>query len=184
MTILIILSTIFVLSLFGLILFLVVAYNNLVIQKELVENARGQIAVQIESRWDALTNLIHSARKYADHEAETLQKLVKERSTLSKVPEAREINHAETIYQSSLSRLIAITETHPNLQADETFKYAMNSLNCYERSVRLARMSYNDIVTKYNQSRTTIPTNIVASMMKFEKEPYFENSGDKKSMPK
>ena len=57
------------------------AYNSFVRSKEMVSNAMAQIATQVESRWDALTNLI-SAANNIKHEHDTLTKIVESRSNV------------------------------------------------------------------------------------------------------
>jgi len=60
-------------------LWLMVSYNNLIRLREMVKNAMGQIAANVESRWDALKSLIDATKKYSAHEAETLEKVVQAR---------------------------------------------------------------------------------------------------------
>ena len=56
MIILLITIGIIVLLMIVLTAFFVSTYNKLVKLREMVRNSRGQIATQVESRWDALTN--------------------------------------------------------------------------------------------------------------------------------
>jgi len=163
--------------------FFVSTYNKLVKLREMVRNSRGQIATQVESRWDALTNLIQATKQYSTHESETLENIVKQRSSLSGNMTPEDFNKSEDMFQNSLGRLIAIAESYPDLKASEVYKQTMVSVDKYEKNVRLSRMSYNDTVTKYNQQIITIPTNIIASLMNFTQEPYFEASESKREMP-
>ncbi|MDL2311076.1 LemA family protein, partial [Peptostreptococcaceae bacterium OttesenSCG-928-C18] len=48
-------------------------YNSLIKQREMVKNSRGQISAQVESRWDALSNLIDATKFYEKHEDELLK---------------------------------------------------------------------------------------------------------------
>lgn len=182
MTTIILLSSLaFLILVIGI--FFITSYNKLVGAKELIENSRGQIAAQIESRFDALTSLISATKQYTAHEAETIEKTVKQRTSLSSDMSNADYEKAEEIFQGSLSRLIAISENYPELKASEVYKQSMDSIDKYEKNVRLSRMSYNDTVTKYNRLVITIPTNIVASMTGHTKEEYFKSQEEKKDMP-
>lgn len=161
----------------------ILMYNKLVQTKEKVANSKGQIAAQIESRWDALTNLIKATEKYEKHEAETLNNIVEKRASITGDSSIKDITQADNSFQSSLSRLIAISEAYPDLKASDVYKQTMNSVDKYENNVRLARMTYNDTVTMFNSMVKTIPTNIVAKSMGYNQEEYFEASNDKKQVP-
>lgn len=179
------LTAIIILSLIVIILigFFISTYNKLVKSREMIANSRGQIAAQIESRWDALTNLIQATKEYSLHEAETLESVVNQRSALSSNADINEFNESEDMFQNSLSRIIAIGEAYPELRASEVYKQTMSSVDSYEKNVRLSRMAYNDAVTRYNRIVITIPTNIIASIANFSKEEYFESNIEKKDMP-
>ncbi|MFA6782647.1 MAG: LemA family protein, partial [Sedimentibacter sp.] len=43
--------------------------NNLISSREFVRNSMGNIAAQVESRWDAVSSLIDATKKYSAHEA-------------------------------------------------------------------------------------------------------------------
>ncbi len=62
--------------LLGLILFLVIfgvsIYNSLVRQRNDIDNAFAQINVQLTRRYELIPNLVEVAKKYLQHEKETL----------------------------------------------------------------------------------------------------------------
>lgn len=160
-----------------------VTYNKFIKSQELVKNARAQIAAQIESRWDALSNLISATSKYSAYEAEVITNTVKNRQQLNSASSTGSLEESESTYQSSLSRLIAVSENYPDLKASEVYKSTMASVNKYESNVRLSRMTFNDTVTKYNRLIKVFPANIVANIAGFSQEGYLETSEGKKEMP-
>lgn len=164
-------------------IFFVTSYNNLIGKKELIANSKSQVAAQLESRFDALKSLIAATKQYTSKEAETLENIVKQRTKLNGDMSAEDNKKAEEIYQSSLSKLIAVSESYPELKSNELYIKSMNSIDEYEKNVRLARMSYNDTVTIYNRLVISIPTNIIASITGFSKEVYFETSEEKRNIP-
>ena len=59
----------------------------------------------------------------------------------------------------------------------------MNSVNDYEKNVRLSRQIYNDTVTKYNRVIKVFPNNIFSGLFGFKPEEYFRNDPSKSNMP-
>ncbi|WP_269850779.1 LemA family protein [Methanosarcina horonobensis] len=59
-------------------LLFVIVYNNLIKQRNRVENAWAQIEVQLKRRYDLIPNLVETVKGYAKHEkklfSKTLQK--------------------------------------------------------------------------------------------------------------
>src|SRR5512140_3955127 len=51
----------------------VVTYNRLVRLRNAIANAFAQIDVQLKRRYDLIPNLVETARKYLQHERETLE---------------------------------------------------------------------------------------------------------------
>ena len=161
----------------------IVAYNRFVTLAERVKNARGQIATQIESRWDAVTNLISATKEYSKHESETLERIVEKRVNIGENSSIDDIEANDSQLNNVVGRLIAISESYPDLKASEVYKQTMESVNKFEDNVRHSRMIYNDVVTRYNRQLKQFPTNIIGKMFKFSEEKYFERSEEKAEMP-
>ena len=62
---------------------------------------------------------------------------------------------------------------YPELKANENFKSLQNDLKETEDKISYARGFYNDTVLTYNNLREQFPSNIIASMFKFEKYDFF-----------
>ena len=82
-----------------------------------------------------------------------------------------------------MGRLLAVSESYPELKADGMFNKTMDSINEYENLVRTSRMVYNDSVTKMNRMVRQWPSSFVASLLHFGKRDYLEVPDDKKDMP-
>ena len=74
----------------ALIVWLVIIYNKLVSYKTQYENGFAQIDVQLKRRLDLIPNLIEVARKYMQHERETLLAVTQARSGMSQALSAAE----------------------------------------------------------------------------------------------
>ncbi|WP_126415833.1 LemA family protein [Trueperella bialowiezensis] len=166
-----------------LIVWVVATYNTFVRYRENVRNAMGQIATQIESRWDALTSVIAAAQQYAQHEAQTLREVTAQRVPVRPDSTPSTVERDDQVFASALARINALAENYPELRASETYSSAMNAVQKYEDNVRYSRMMYNDTVTKLNRYRSQFPSMIVGALFGFRHEEYFANQPGKSEMP-
>ena len=158
--------------------------NKLVQSDELCNNALKQINVQQVSRYDALQALVKLTREYATYESETLQKVIEQRKiTPSANPTVDEINANESALKEMSAKLIAIAEQYPDLKANQNYQQTMQSIEKYEENVRLARMTFNDTVTKFNNQVRMFPGSVVAGILGFAKREYLAEDTSKKDYP-
>ena len=147
---------------------------------ELCKNAMSQIAVQLNSRWDAITALAKTAAQYAGHESETLINTIRERRQ-GNITTAEQVNEQQGAISQVLGRLIAIGEAYPNLKADALYKEAMDGMRDYEEKVRMSRMVYNDTATKMNRMVRQWPSSVVACLLHFTERAYLDLDDAKKA---
>ena len=166
-----------------IILFVISTYNKLVYQREFVRNAMGNIAAQIESRWDALKNLIDATKKYSDHESKLLTDITAQRTGVSSTSSADDVEQDDNLFNQAVGRINVVAENYPDLKASNVYMKTMDSVNQYEDKVRMSRMMYNDTVTKYNRQILQFPSNIFAGLFGFTQEQYFKNTESKAEMP-
>ena len=158
--------------------------NKLVQSDELCNNALKQINVQQVSRYDALQALVKLTREYASYESETLQKVIEmRRITASPNPTVEDINANEAALQAMSAKLIAVAEQYPDLKANQTYQQMMADIKQYEENVRLARMTFNDTVTRYNNQVRMFPGSVVAGILGFAKREYLAEDASKKDYP-
>ena len=168
----------------ALVLWGISVQNKLVQSDELCNNALKQINVQQVSRYDALQALVKLTREYASYESETLQKVIEmRRITASPNPTVEDIDANEAALQAMSAKLIAVAEQYPDLKANQTYQQTMADIKQYEENVRLARMTFNDTVTKYNNQVRMFPGSIVAGILGFPKREYLAEDASKKDYP-
>lgn len=172
----------------GVILLLVIiwaiaTYNGFVHLIERVDNAKSQIAIQIESRWDAIKSLIDATKQYSKHEAETLQNVTAQRTSITGNSSVEEMEASEAQLGQVVGRLLAVSEAYPDLKASNVYQTSMEKIDKYEENVRHSRMIYNDTVTSYNRKIRAFPASLLANMFGFETESYFEGTESKQDMP-
>ncbi|MDO5015515.1 MAG: LemA family protein [Eubacteriales bacterium] len=172
-----------VLLLVLLLVSLISSYNKLMRERENLRNAKGQVAAQIESRWDQVSSLIGAAKKYSEHEASVMTELAMNRSALTKESRISDFDIDDSAFSNMLGRLMAVVEAYPELKADTIYQEAMRAIQECDERVRYARMIYNDSVTSYNRLRLRFPMFIAASILGFRPGDYFENKASKANMP-
>lgn len=105
-----------------IVIWAVAIYNRLRTYKNQVENAFAQIDVQLKRRHDLIPNLVEVARGYMQHEAQTLEAVIRARSTaVSAADEARQspgqaqamgaLMVAEQALVGQMGRLMALAES-------------------------------------------------------------------------
>jgi LemA protein len=153
-------------------------YNRLVAQRNRYKNAYAQIDVQLQRRYDLIPNLVNTAKGYLAHERETLEAVIAARNTAIGAssraardpgsPTAMQnLSEAEGVLTGALGRLFAVSESYPDLKADNTMIRLMEELTSTENRVSFARQAFNDGVTLYNITREAFPSNLVANQFGF-----------------
>lgn len=160
-----------------LVFFFISTQRSLVSLEENVNNAFANIAVNLNSRWDALKALANAVKAYSEHEYETLTGIIEKRSA---VKNANDVKEGEALLGSALSRINAVAESYPELKASELYTKTMDSINEYENKVRISRMVYNDSVTKLNRAVKMFPTSIAASILNVHPKEYLSTDEGKK----
>lgn len=167
----------------AIIFYIIATYNRLVSTREFVRNGMGQIAAQIESRWDGVKSLIDATKKYSEHEATVLAETTAARTRLSTNSSVKDVEADDAQFASVLGRINVVAENYPELKASGVYQDAMDHITKFENNVRHSRMFFNDSVTKHNRLVQSFPSNIVASMFSFTISDYFRNTATKADMP-
>ncbi|MBN1103933.1 MAG: LemA family protein [Deltaproteobacteria bacterium] len=117
-------SIAFVAILLALVLYAIAVYNALIRGKNEVRNAWRQIDVQLNRRHDLIPNLVETVKRYAAHERETLDAVVRARQqAVSSQGSVEQRVEAENALTRSLRSLFAVVEAfsptnalpfHPN----------------------------------------------------------------------
>ncbi|MBO7290435.1 MAG: LemA family protein, partial [Bacteroidaceae bacterium] len=158
-------------------------YNSLVNADESVATAWSNVENQYQRRADLIPNLVNTVKGYAAHEQETLDAVVSARTRATQVtidadnmtPEKlAEYQKAQGEVGAALSRLLAITESYPDLKANQNFLELQAQLEGTENRISVERRNFNEAARSYNTSIRTFPKNLLAGMFGFEKRPYFE----------
>jgi len=154
----------------------IMAYNNLVRQRQLSQEGWSGIDVQLKRRTDLIPNLMEAVKGYMSHERETLEAVTAARTAAQSVqngtPEQRA--QAEGVLSGALGRLFAVAEAYPDLKASQNFMQFQGELSNTENEIQLSRRYYNGTARDLNTAVESFPSNVIANFFKFEKVQYFE----------
>ena len=104
-------------------------------------------------------------------------------SVQNKLVKSDQINANEEALKEISAKLIAVAEAYPDLKANQNYQQTMQSIEKYEENVRLARMTFNDTVTKFNNQVRMFPGSVVAGILGFAKRDYLAEDESKKDYP-
>jgi LemA protein len=159
---------------FGLVVWLIAAYNRLVALRNQVANGWRQIDVQLKRRHDLIPNLVNAVRGSMDFERDTLTAVMEARAKALTATGPADAAQKEGQLSLALGRLIAVAENYPTLKSNENVKMLMEELSATENKVGFSRQFYNDIATNFNTAQQVFPTNILAGNLGFKPAELFE----------
>lgn len=165
---------ILIIVLFLIVLWAISVYNSLIALRNRVKDQWAQIDVQLKRRFDLIPNLVETVKGYTKHESETLEAVIKARNTYVSATVPEEQMKADGELTKAISKLFALTEGYPDLKANTNFQALQQELTETESKIAAARQFYNDTVMVYNNKVSMVPSNIIASLFKFNKEAFFE----------
>ena len=156
-------------------IWLVGIYNGLVRLRNAVKNSWSQIDVQLKRRYDLIPNLVETVKGYAGHERETLQAVTEARQQAINVSDSIvDQAKAENMLSQTLRSLFAVSESYPDLKANQNFLALQEELASTENKISFARQHYNDSAMTYNNKTEMFPSSIVAGTFNFEAAEFFE----------
>ena len=173
------------LVIWGLVVLAIIYYislnNKIVSLEETVGNAWSDIDVQLRMRFDLVDNLVETVKWYAKHEKDTFKEIVEARNKFASATDVKSKADADNMLTTSLKSLFALSESYPELKANENFLSLQSELSDIENKIASARRYFNAATREYNTKIKQFPANIL-----FHKEPkdYFEGLEEAKKAPK
>ena len=155
-----------------LVFWFISTYNSFVSGRNKCEEAFSTMDVYLKKRFDLIPNLVATVKGYAKHEAETLENVIKARNSGISMS-AEEISKNENQISNALRQIFALSESYPELKANENFQSLMRELSKIEEDIMNSRKYYNGVVKSYNDKIMMIPSNLVAGLCHFEKKELF-----------
>ena len=166
-------------------IFFYATYNGFVNREEGLKSAWSNVETQYQRRADLIPNLVNTVKGYAAHETQTLNEVTEARARATSInlsaddltPERlAQFQRAQAEVRSTLGRLIAVSESYPDLKANQNFLELQAQLEGTENRIAVARKDFNAAAQQYNVSVRRFPANLVARMFGFGQKPYFESA--------
>lgn len=157
-----------------IVFWVIAVYNRLVGLRNQTLNGWKQIDVQLKRRHDLIPNLVNTVKGAMEFERDTLTAVMEARSRAMTATGPADASRKEGELTQALGRLFAVAENYPQLKATENVKMLQEELSSTENKIGFARQFYNDIATKYNIARETVPSNVIASTFNFAAAELFQ----------
>lgn len=156
------------------VIYLISAYNGLVRLRNNRENAFANIDVQLKQRYDLVPQLVATVKGYADHEKGVLEQVTNARAAAMGATTINSKIEAENQLSSALAGLKVSMEAYPELKANQNFMRLQEELADLENKLSSVRRFFNSATKELNTSVESFPTNIIAGVFGFRREPMFE----------
>ena len=163
-------------------------YNGLIRKRNAKDNNYSQIGIQLTRKYDLIPNLVKLVKGYMKHERTTLEEVIQARNMAANANAAVSANPsdpaamkqmvaAEGTLGGVMGRLFALSESYPDLKANQNMMQLTEELTSTENKVTFARQAFNDSVMSYNNALQVFPANTVAGMFGFTEAIFFEVEG-------
>lgn len=157
-------------------------YNSLVEKQQTVDQKWAEVETQYQRRADLIPNLVNVVKGYAEHESQTLENVIAARAKATSITLSADqlteenmakFQKAQGDLSNALKSLLAVTESYPNLKANENFRDLQVQLEGTENRIATARTRYTEAVRDYNVAIKKFPTVIYAGWFGFDAKPQF-----------
>ena len=152
-------------------------YNRLIRLRENVNQAWSNIDVLLTQRYEMLPNLVKIAKSYASHERELFEKFAAARQMAAgalQQGDVKGVSQAESMLSGVMPKIFALSESYPELKANENFMKLQDETVSIENQVSDRREFFNASATNWNAAISMIPSNIVAGFMGAVRRDLFE----------
>jgi len=157
-----------------LILMAVSIYNRLIRLRNNREQAFADVDVQLKQRHDLIPQLVDSVKGYMGHERGVLTEITEARTNAMKATTINEKIAAENKLSTALDGLKVSVEAYPDLKASQNFLDLHNEISDIENKIAAARRFFNSATKELNVATELFPSNLIATMFNFKREPMFE----------
>lgn len=156
------------------VLMLVSLYNRLIRLRNIREQAFADIDVQLKQRHDMIPQLVDTVKGYMVHERGVLTEITEARANAMRATSINDKIAAENRLTTALDGLKVSVEAYPDLKANQNFMDLQNEIADVENKIAAARRFFNSATKELNVAIEVFPSNIIASMFNFKREPMFE----------
>ncbi len=130
--------------------------------------------VQLKQRHDMIPQLVEAVKGYMQHERGVLTEVTEARAAAMKATTINDKIVAETRLSGALDGLKVAVEAYPDLKASQNFMQLQGEIADIENKIAAARRFFNSATKELNVATEVFPSNIVATLFNFKREPMFD----------
>jgi LemA protein len=164
-------------------------YNSLQQSDEQIKASWSEVLNQYQRRADLVPNLVATVKGFAAQEQQVLLGVTNARAKIGTVQATPELVNDPAAFQrftaaqaelgSALSRLIAVSESYPQLKSDANFRDLQAQLEGTENRIAVARNRYIRAVQDYNVAVRSFPSNLTAMLFGMKEKAQFTVENEK-----
>lgn len=171
-------------------------YDTLVDKDEVCNQKWSDYDAQLQRRSDLIPNIVEAVKGSAAHEKNTLEAVIQARASATQIKldaesltdpaKVEAFKQAQSGLTGALSKLMAIQENYPALQANGQFHDLMIEMEGTENRILAARRDYNTAVQSYNLELRRVSGKVINPLTGHEFKPrvYFSADESAKVAPK
>ena len=181
-----------------LLLMTVGSYNGLVTKQQNVNAQWALVQTQMQRRADLIPNIVSTVKGIAGLEERVFTRVAEARSQLlSTINNPSATTEQKIAADNNLTtamrdggllgtggRFLSIAENYPQLKSNESFLKLQDELAGTENRLATARRDYTLAAQDYNTTRSRFPTVLIAGLMGFKEQPYFQADQGAQTAPK
>jgi len=166
----------------GILIYVVILYNELVRLRNDNDRAWANIDVLLKQRHDEIPNLVETVKGYMQHERQTLEAVTQARAASMSAATIGEKAQADLLMTGALRGLFAVAENYPQLKANENFLRLQSRLSELEERIADRREFFNDDINTYNTRIAQLPEVFLASFMSLKPREMFKASEEDRKL--
>ena len=181
-----------------LLLMTVGSYNGLVTKQQNVNAQWALVQTQMQRRADLIPNIVSTVKGIAGLEERVFTRIAEARSQLlSTINNPSATTEQKIAADNNLTtamrdggllgtggRFLSIAENYPQLKSNESFLKLQDELAGTENRLATSRRDYTLAAQDYNTTRSRFPTVLIAGLMGFKEQPYFQADQGAQTAPK
>ena len=158
--------------------------NDIPTYEEQAKAKWSDVLNQYQRRSDLIPNLVETVKGFAQQERTVLEEVTAARARATSIqvnadtitdPEAfKKFQESQAQLSGALGRLLAVSESYPNLKSNQNFLALQSQLEGTENRIAVARRDYIEAVRLYNTELRTFPGRIWAAILYSKNKPMEE----------
>ena len=168
-------------------------YNGGVTREQAVKAQWANVQSSYQRRSDLIGNLVNTVKGAANFEKSTLEGVINARAKATSVqlnadqltPEnIQKFQAAQSQLSSGLGRLLAVSESYPDLKTNANFLALQDEIAGTENRINVERNKFNAATNDFNTYIRTFPNVLFSGFFGFKPLGYFEADAGAKDAPK